>query len=71
MNTIDSSDFLIEMMSSSTMRMRTHHEYNEEKESPVIPDSTVQRNIVEWSEMDLGLNPIYMLHQVCDTGLEA
>lgn len=40
-NTIDSSDFLIEMMSSSIMRMRTYYEYNEEKEFLVILDFTV------------------------------
>lgn len=40
-NTIDSSDFLIEMMSSSIMRMRTYYEYNEEKEFLVILDFIV------------------------------
>lgn len=40
-NMIDSSDFLIEMMSSSIMRMRTYYEYNEEKEFLVILDFIV------------------------------
>lgn len=55
-------------MVSSTMRMRRHHEHNEKRESQVLPDFTIQRNIVEYSELDLCLNHISILHLVYEIG---